>query len=112
MNKSKQKILMYAEVYRAVSNVQNQHLELIADELAKLYPSITDENVAIDWALDIVNEQDNAGAIKTIERIGQIVDAQTDEMDELTRLRIKVKELQDYIEKRLNTDHYHHEPSN
>lgn len=109
MNKSKQKILMYAEVYRAVSNVQNQHLELIADELTKLYPSITDENVAIDWALDIVNEQDNAGAIKTIERIGQVVDAQ---MDELTRLRIKVKELQDYIEKRLNTDYYHHEPSN
>ena len=100
---------MYAEVYRAVSNVQNQHLELIADELTKLYPSITDENVAIDWALDIVNEQDNAGAIKTIERIGQVVDAQ---MDELTRLRIKVKELQDYIEKRLNTDYYHHEPSN
>lgn len=103
---------MYTEVYRAVSNIQNQHLELIADELNKIYPSITDENIAIDWALDIVNEADNAGVIKTIDRIGQIVDAQTNEMDEVTRLRIKVKELQNYIEKRFNTDHYHHEPSN
>lgn len=103
---------MYAEVYRAVSNIQNQHLELIADELNKIYPSITDENIAIDWALDIVNEADNAGVIQTIDRIGKIVDAQVDEMDEVTRLRIKVKELQNYIEKRLNTDHYHHEPSN
>lgn len=111
MNKSKQKILMYAEVYRAVSETQNQHLEMIANELTKIFP-ITDENVAIDWALDIVNEADNAGVIQTIDRIGKIVEAQTSEMDEVTRLRIKVKELQNYIEKRLNTDHYHHEPSN
>lgn len=114
MNKNKQKILMYAEVFRTLSKTQDSYIEAITDELTKIYPQLIRENTdgsdlssAKDWAYDVVNSSNNQEVIETLDRVANYVSEikeETTDMDELTRLRIKVRTLQDYI-KTLESDY-------
>ena len=114
MNKNKQKILMYAEVFRTLSKTQDSYIEAITDELVKMYPQLVRENTdgsdlssAKDWAYDIVNTSNNQEIIETLDRVANYVSEikeETTDLDELTRLRIKVRTLQDYI-KTLESDY-------
>jgi phosphopantothenate synthetase len=123
MNKNKQKILMYAEVFRTLSKTQDSYIEAITDELVKLYPQLIRENTdnsdlssAKDWAYDVVNSSNNQEVIQTLDRVDQYVSeikSENDDIDELTRLRIKVRTLQDYI-KQIESDYqgFQEEPTN
>ena len=123
MNKNKQKILMYAEVFRTLSKTQDNYIESITDELLKMYPQLIRENTdgsdlssAKDWAYDIVNTSNNQEIIETLDRVANYVSEikeETTDLDELTRLRIKVRTLQDYI-KTLESDYqgFEDEPTN
>ena len=114
MNKNKQKILMYAEVFRTLSKTQDSYIEAITDELVKMYPQLIRENTdgsdlssAKDWAYDVVNSSNNQEVIETLDRVANYVSEikeETTDLDELTRLRIKVRTLQDYI-KTLESDY-------
>lgn len=114
MNKNKQKILMYAEVFRTLNKTQDSYIEAITDELVKMYPQLIRENTdntdlssAKDWAYDIVNDSNNEEVVTTLNRIADYVAEikdETDDSDELTRLRIKVRTLQDYI-KQIESDY-------
>jgi len=121
MNKNKQKILMYAEVFRTLSKTQDNYIDAITDELVKVYPQLERENTdgsdlssAKDWAYDIINGSNNQQIIETFDRIAEYVShIQVENSDdELSRLKVKVKELQSYIEKLENRDDDHHEPTN
>jgi hypothetical protein len=123
MNKNKQKILMYAEVFRTLSKTQDNYIEIITDELVKMYPQLLRENTdntdlssAKDWAYDIINGSNNQEVIETLDRVANYVSEIKEEdegLDELTRLRIKVRTLQDYI-KAIESDYqgFQDEPTN
>lgn len=60
MNKNKQKILMYAEVFRTLNKTQDSYIEAITDELVKMYPQLIRENTdntdlssAKDWYMTL-----------------------------------------------------------
>ena len=123
MNKNKQKILMYAEVFRTLSKTQDSYIESITDELTKMYPQLIRENTdgsdlssAKDWAYDVVNASNNQEVIETLDRVANYVSEikeETTDIDELTRLRIKVQTLQDYIKTlESNYDGSDEEPTN
>ncbi len=105
MNKNKQKILMYAEVSRKLSDVQNTYIEYIAEELNKLYPNLmvpTDSysDSSTDWACDITNCGSNQEVIETLNRIENILleREHEEEISNEERLNIKIKELENYID--------------
>ena len=114
---------MYAEVFRTLSKTQDNYIEAITDELVKMYPQLIRENTdgsdlssAKDWAYDVVNSSNNQEVIETLDRVVNYVSEikeETDDQDELTRLRIKVRTLQDYI-KTLESDYQgvQNEPTN
>lgn len=112
---------MYAEVFRTLSKTQDNYIDAITDELVKVYPQLERENTdgsdlssAKDWAYDIINGSNNQQIIETFDRIAEYVShIQVENSDdELSRLKVKVKELQSYIEKLENRDDDHHEPTN
>ena len=105
MNKNKQKILMYAEVSRKLSDVQNMYIEYIAEELNKLYPNLILPNdpyndSPTDWACDITNCGSNQEVIETLNRIENILleREHDEEISNEERLNIKIKELENYID--------------
>ena len=114
---------MYAEVFRTLSKTQDSYIESITDELVKMYPQLIRENTdgsdlssAKDWAYDIINGSNNQEIIETLDRVANYVSEikeETTDLDELTRLRIKVRTLQDYI-KTLESDYqgFEDEPTN
>lgn len=123
MNKNKQKIMMYAEVFRTLSKTQDSYIETITDELLKIYPKLIRENTdgsdissAKDWAYDIINCSNNQEISETLDRVSNYVSEikeETTDIDELTRLRIKVQTLQDYIKTlESNYDGSDEEPAN
>ena len=104
MNKNKQKILMYAEVSRKVSKVQDTYVEYIAEELNKLYPDLIVpkdpwRDSPTDWACDIVSCDSNQEVIETLNRIENILlkREHEEEISKEERLTIKIKELENYI---------------
>ena len=115
---------MYAEVFRTLSKTQDNYIEAITDELVRMYPQLIRENTdnsdlssAKDWAYDIINDSNNQEISETLDRIDEYVSHIQEETpdDELSRLKVKVKELQSYIEKlekRNDDSYYHHEPTN
>lgn len=115
---------MYAEVFRTLSKTQDNYIEAITDELVRMYPQLERENTdgsdlssANDWAYDIINGSNNQEISETLDRIAEYVShIQVENSDdELSRLKVKVKELQSYIEKlekRNDDGYYHHEPTN
>ena len=114
---------MYAEVFRTLNKTQDSYIEAITDELIKMYPQLIRENTdgsdlssAKDWAYDIINGSNNQEIIETLDRVAQYVSEikeEDEDLDELTRLRIKVRTLQDYI-KTLESDYqgFQDEPTN
>lgn len=105
MNKYKQKILMYAEVSRKLSDIQNTYIEYIAEELNKLYPNLMVPNhpwngSPTDWACDITNCDSNQEVIETLNRIENILlkREHEEEISNEERLNIKIKELENYID--------------
>lgn len=114
---------MYAEVFRTLNKTQDSYIEAITDELVKMYPQLIRENTdgsdlssAKDWAYDIINCSNNQEIIETLDRVANYVSEikeETTDLDELTRLRIKVRTLQDYI-KTLESDYqgFEDEPTN
>jgi len=104
MNKYKQKILMYAEVSRKFSDVQNTYIEYITEELNKLYPDLILSNsndTYFDWACDITNCSSNQDVIETLIRMENILleRKHEKEISDHDRLKIKIKELENYINK-------------
>lgn len=105
MNKNKQKILMYAEVNRKLSEIQDIYINNIVDELLKIHPDINEinsEDPAEHWAYDIINASDNEEVVATLNRLNDILEEKKGTNKELTkeeRLNIKIKELTEYIEK-------------
>lgn len=113
MNKIKQRILLYAEMDRKISELSETYASIIAEELLKIYPEINDINSddpALNWAYDIINSNSNAEVIETLNRLESIIDSKriNDALgsksflnNELSReevLELKVKELQNYVE--------------
>lgn len=114
---------MYAEVFRTLNKTQDSYIEAITDELVKMYPQLIRENTdnsdlssAKDWAYDIINGSNNQEVIETLDRVANYVSEikeETTDIDELTRLRIKVQTLQDYIKTlESNYDGSDEEPTN
>ena len=114
---------MYAEVFRTLNKTQDSYIEAITDELVKMYPRLIRENTdntdlssAKDWAYDVVNSSNNQEVIETLDRVASYVSEikeETSDIDELTRLRIKVQTLQDYIKTlESNYDGSDEEPTN
>jgi hypothetical protein len=105
MNKNGQKILMYAEVGRKLSEVQDTYVTNIVDELLKIHPDINEinpEDSAENWAYDIINASDNHEVIETLNRLNDILQEKRSTNKELSkeeRLNIKNKELMEYIGK-------------
>lgn len=114
MNKIKQRILLYAEVNRKISELLETYAAIIADELLKIYPEINDidsDDTALNWAYDIINSNSNAEVIETLNRLESIIDSKrindvlgsksflNNELSREEALELKVKELQNYVEK-------------
>lgn len=105
MNKSKQRILLYAEVNRKITKSLEECIVIIADELVKIYPDIdilNPEDSSLNWAYDISNAKNNTEVIDIIDRLGLLLNEKRQIGGELSNdetLQIKVKELQNYIEK-------------
>lgn len=111
MNKNRQKILMYAEVNRKLSEIQDTYVNNIVEELLKIHPDINEINSddiwdtgdnALNWSYDIINANNNEEVIKTLDRLQSILDNKRSTNKELSkeeRLNIKIKELTEYIEK-------------
>lgn len=105
MNKNKQKILMYAEVSRKLSEIQTEYVKSITDELLKIHPDLNElnpEDGAENWAYDVINATDNQGVVETLERLENILYSKRSSNSPLLKeevLNIKVKELTDYINK-------------
>lgn len=76
MTENKQKIIMYTEVYRKMSEIQDQYIDYIASELMKLYPDLKEfdgPNSAEDWAVDLVNAVSNEDVLKTLYRLESLI---------------------------------------
>lgn len=111
MNKNRQKILMYAEVNRKLSEIQDTYVNNIVEELLKIHPDINEINPdgiwdtgdnALNWSYDIINANNNEEVIETLDRLQSILDNKRSTNKELSkeeRLNIKIKELTEYIEK-------------
>lgn len=105
MNKNNQKILMYAEVSRKLSEIQQTYINSIADELLKIHPDLNGlnpEDGAENWAYDVINASNNAEVIETLSRLKFILDEKRNSIKPLSKeesLQIKVRELTDYIDK-------------
>lgn len=111
MNKNRQKILMYAEVNRKLSEIQDTYVNNIVEELLKIHPDINEinpddiwdtEDNALNWTYDIINANNNEEVVETLDRLKSVLDNKRSTNKELSkeeRLNIKIKELTEYIEK-------------
>lgn len=105
MNRNKQKILMYAEVARKLSEAQNVYINGIVNELLKIHPDINQinpEDSAENWAFDIINASSNEEVNETLIRLESILNKKRYQSKPLSKeeiLEIKIKELTSYVEK-------------